>query len=203
CEREWWPHVDYFFNKCLHLYPGTSSAPGYVSEASMRAGIVAQVGNTTLNMGQNKSWKELVEQRYIVAGSPATVRQQLEELARSRVIPLGAGRPTVEVLDAGDGVPLLFLHGAGGIPAWEGALPLLAREYHVYAPLLPGFGQSTGLEHLDDQLDLVLHCFDVMEALDLQRPYVLGESMGGWMAAEMAALRPRDIGRLALAAPIG
>jgi len=122
---------------------------------------------------------------------------------RSRVIPLGAGRPTVEVLDAGDGVPLLFLHGAGGIPAWEGALPLLAREYHVYAPLLPGFGQSTGLEHLDDQLDLVLHCFDVMEALDLQRPYVLGESMGGWMAAEMAALRPRDIGRLALAAPIG
>src|SRR5207249_2396417 len=55
----------------------------YVSEASMRAGIVAQVGNTSLNMGQNKSWKELVEQRYIVAGSPATVRQQLEELARS------------------------------------------------------------------------------------------------------------------------
>jgi len=122
---------------------------------------------------------------------------------RSRVIPLGAGRPTVEVLDAGDGTPLLFLHGAGGIPAWDGALPLLAREYHVYAPLLPGFRQSTGLEQLDDQLDLVLHCFDVMEALDLQRPYVLGESMGGWMAAEMAALRPRDIGRLALAAPIG
>src|SRR2546429_7203564 len=83
CEREWWPHVDYFFNKCLHLYPGTSSAPGYVSEASMRAGIVAQIGNTSLNMGQNKTWKELVEQRYIVAGSPATVRQQLEELARS------------------------------------------------------------------------------------------------------------------------
>src|SRR5438477_229363 len=71
CEREWWPHVDYFFNKCLHLYPGTSSAPGYVSEASMRAGIVAQVGNTTQNMGMNKTWKELCEQRYIVAGSPA------------------------------------------------------------------------------------------------------------------------------------
>jgi len=122
---------------------------------------------------------------------------------RSRIIPLGAGRPTVEVLDDGDGAPLLFLHGAGGIPAWDGALPLLAREYHVYAPLLPGFGRSTGLEHLEDQLDLVLHCFDVMEALDLQRPYVLGESMGGWMAAEMAALRPRDIGRLALAAPVG
>jgi len=122
---------------------------------------------------------------------------------RSRVIPLGKDRPSVEVLDAGEGAPLFFLHGAGGVPAWEGVLPLLAREYHVFAPLLPGFGQSTGIEYLDDQLDLVLHQFDVMEALDLQRPYVVGESMGGWIAAEMAALRPRDVGRLALAAPVG
>ncbi len=83
CEREWWPHVDYFFNKCLHLYPGMAEAPGYRSEASLRAGVVAQVGNTTGNMGMNKTWKELVDQRYIVAGSPETVRQQLEELARS------------------------------------------------------------------------------------------------------------------------
>ena len=83
CEREWWPHVDYFFNKCIHLYPGMAEAPGYRSEASLRAGVVAQVGNTSGNMGQNKTWKELVEQRYIVAGSPATVRQQLEELAKS------------------------------------------------------------------------------------------------------------------------
>jgi alkanesulfonate monooxygenase SsuD/methylene tetrahydromethanopterin reductase-like flavin-dependent oxidoreductase (luciferase family) len=83
CELEWWPHVDYFFNKCLHLYPGMAEAPGYRTEASLRAGIVAQVGNTTGNMGMNKTWKELCEQRYIVAGSPATVRQQLEELARS------------------------------------------------------------------------------------------------------------------------
>jgi alkanesulfonate monooxygenase SsuD/methylene tetrahydromethanopterin reductase-like flavin-dependent oxidoreductase (luciferase family) len=83
CEREWWPHVDYFFNKCVHLYPGMAEAPGYRSEASLRAGVVAQIGNTTGNMGMNKTWKELVEQRYIVAGSPATVRQQLEELAKS------------------------------------------------------------------------------------------------------------------------
>jgi alkanesulfonate monooxygenase SsuD/methylene tetrahydromethanopterin reductase-like flavin-dependent oxidoreductase (luciferase family) len=83
CEKQWWPHVDYFFNKCLHLYPGMAEAPGYRSEASLRAGVVAQVGNTTGNMGMNKTWKELVDQRYIVAGSPETVRQQLEELGRS------------------------------------------------------------------------------------------------------------------------
>lgn len=123
--------------------------------------------------------------------------------ARSQSLALGAGRPTIEVLDAGEGTPLLFLHGAGGVPVWEGVLPLLSRAFHVYAPLLPGFGTSTGLEYLDDQLDLFLHGFDVIEALGLERPYVVGESMGGWIAAEMAALRPDKIGRLALAAPIG
>jgi pimeloyl-ACP methyl ester carboxylesterase len=122
---------------------------------------------------------------------------------RTRLIELGANRPTVEVLEAGEGKPLLFLHGAGGIPAWEGLLPLLAARYHVHAPLLPGFGRSTGLECLEDQFDLFLHGFDVMGALGLERPYVVGESFGGWIAAEMAALRPREIRRLALIAPVG
>lgn len=122
---------------------------------------------------------------------------------RSRIIPLGTGRPTIEVLDAGEGPSLLFLHGAGGVPAWDGVLPLLSRAFHVHAPLLPGFGRSAGIEHLEDQLDLFLHGFDVLEALGLERPYVVGESLGGWMAAEMAALRPKEIGRLALAAPVG
>lgn len=122
---------------------------------------------------------------------------------RTRLLTLGKDRPTIEVLEAGDGPPLVFLHGAGGIPAWVGVLPLLAERFRVVAPLLPGYGQSTGLDYLDDQLDLTLHQFDVLAALDLQQPYVVGESMGGWIAAEMAALRPREIGRLALVAPIG
>jgi pimeloyl-ACP methyl ester carboxylesterase len=121
----------------------------------------------------------------------------------SRLVQLGPGRPTIEVLEAGRGAPLVFLHGAGGIPVWEGVLPLLARHYRVHAPLLPGFGQSTGLDALEDHWDLFFHGFDVMEALGLERPYVVGESMGGWLAAEMAALRPKEIGRLALAAPVG
>ncbi|MFY9556723.1 MAG: alpha/beta hydrolase [Blastocatellia bacterium] len=127
----------------------------------------------------------------------------MSDTPRSTLLNLGTARPAIEVLEAGEGQPLLFLHGAGGIAAWDGALPLLARKYHVFAPLLPGFGQSTGLEYLEDQFDLFLHGFDVIEALGLDRPYVVGESLGGWMAAEMAALRPREIGRLVLAAPVG
>jgi pimeloyl-ACP methyl ester carboxylesterase len=124
-------------------------------------------------------------------------------IPQSRMLDLGPGRPAIEVLEAGEGPPLLFLHGTGGIMAWEGVLPLLARAYHIYAPLLPGFGRSTGLEYLEDQFDLFLHGFDVMEALGLKRPYLVGENLGGWMAAEMAALRPGEIGCLALAAPLG
>jgi pimeloyl-ACP methyl ester carboxylesterase len=124
-------------------------------------------------------------------------------IPQSRTLNLGDGRPSIQVLEAGDGAPLLFLHGAGGIVAWEGVLPLLSSEYHVFAPLLPGFGASTGLECLEDQFDLFMHGFDVIEALGLDRPYVVSESLGAWMAAEMAALRPKEIGRLALVAPVG
>lgn len=127
----------------------------------------------------------------------------MSQSARSRLVALGPDRPTIEVLEAGDGPPLVYLHGAGGIPAWDGPLPLLARRFHVYAPLLPGFGRSTGLESLDEQWDLFLHGFDVLEALEVEQPYLVGDSLGGWLAAEMAALRPRRIGRLALAAPVG
>jgi pimeloyl-ACP methyl ester carboxylesterase len=126
----------------------------------------------------------------------------MSDTPRSTMLNLGAARPAIQVLEAGDGPALLFLHGAGGIASWEGVLPLLSRQHHVYAPLLPGFGESTGLEHLEDQFDLFLHGFDVIEALGLERPYVVGESLGGWMAAEMAALRTRDVGRLALVAPV-
>src|SRR5262249_35278695 len=103
----------------------------------------------------------------------------------SRLLELGQGR-RIEVLQAGSGPPVLFLHTAGGIPRWAGALPVLSASHTVYAPLLPGFGQSVGLDAIDDHFDLFFHCFDVMEALGLERPYVVGESLGGWIAAEMA-----------------
>jgi pimeloyl-ACP methyl ester carboxylesterase len=120
----------------------------------------------------------------------------------SRTVDLSHGR-RIEILEAGSGTPLFFLHGAGGIPQWDGVLPILASRFHVYAPLLPGYGASVGLDAIDDHFDLFFHCYDVLDALGLERPYVVGESLGGWLAAEMAALRPKEIGRLALAAPIG
>ena len=109
----------------------------------------------------------------------------------------------VRVFEGGRGTPLLFLHGAGGLLAENPFLEQLAQRYHVLSPELPGYGESTGETLLEDMLDFALHGWDVVEALDLERPHVVGHSMGGMIAAEMACLAPRDLGKLVLAAPLG
>lgn len=109
----------------------------------------------------------------------------------------------VRVLGAGSGQPLVFLHGAGGLFAENPFLDALAKDYTVYAPEWPGYGESSGEEHLDDMLDFALHGWDVIEALGLRRPHLVGHSMGGMIAAEMACLAPNDLAKLVLVAPAG
>jgi pimeloyl-ACP methyl ester carboxylesterase len=82
-------------------------------------------------------------------------------------------------------------------------LGALARRYHVVAPLLPGYGESSGEDGLRDMLDVTLHALDVLQALKLKKPIVVGHSMGGMIAAEMAAIAHTEIGRLCLLAPSG
>ena len=109
----------------------------------------------------------------------------------------------LRVLEGGRGAPLVFLHGAGGLFGENPFLDRLAERYHVLAPELPGYGESTGETLLEDMLDFTLHAWDVVEALSLERPHIVGHSMGGMIAAEMACLAPRDLGKLVLAAPMG
>ena len=107
------------------------------------------------------------------------------------------------VLEAGSSMPVVFFHGAGGLLADNPFLDQLAARYHVFAPELPGYGESTGEELLEDMLDFTLHGWDVVEALGLTRPHLVGHSMGGMIAAEMAAVAPHDLDRLALVAAAG
>jgi len=107
------------------------------------------------------------------------------------------------VFEAGSGTPLVFFHGAGGFLAENAFLDALATHYRVLAPEWPGFGESTGDERLTDMLDFTLHGFDVLDALDLDRPHVVGHSMGGMIAAEMACLAPRQLAKLVLVASAG
>ncbi len=104
----------------------------------------------------------------------------------------------VRVLEGGGGAALVFLHGAGGLFPENPFLDELAKRYHVYAPELPGYGDSTGEDLLDDMLDFALHGWDVVAALGLQSPHLVGHSMGGMIAAEMACIAPNDLRKLVL-----
>jgi len=107
------------------------------------------------------------------------------------------------VLEGGSGAPLVYFHGAGGLLLDNPFLDQLAQRHAVVAPEWPGYGESTGEDLLEDMLDFALHGWDLVDALGLSRPHLVGHSMGGMIAAEMACLAPRDVGKLVLVAPAG
>jgi pimeloyl-ACP methyl ester carboxylesterase len=115
----------------------------------------------------------------------------------------------VRVLEAGPerGRPVVFFHGLTGLHDDRDRrfLDLLAERYHVVAPELPGYGESSGEELLEDMLDFSLHGWDVLTALGLSRsqPVLVGHCLGGMIAAEMACLAPELVGRLVLVSALG
>ena len=109
----------------------------------------------------------------------------------------------VRYFEGGTGPDLVYLHGAGGVTAEDPFLAALAAHHHVYAPLIPGYADSEEAPTIRDMLDFTLHTWDVIEALGLKDPILVGHSMGGMIAAEMAAVAPNDVSRLALICPAG
>jgi pimeloyl-ACP methyl ester carboxylesterase len=108
------------------------------------------------------------------------------------------------VLEAGQGAPVVFFHGAGGLFAQEPVLENLSRRFRVYAPEWPGYGADAGEEKLEDMLDFALHGWDVIEALGVDaRPRLIGHSMGGMIAAEMACIANQAVEKLVLIGSAG
>ncbi|MFI5316358.1 MAG: alpha/beta fold hydrolase [Myxococcota bacterium] len=108
------------------------------------------------------------------------------------------------VLEAGQGAPVVFFHGAGGLFKDEPLLERLSARFHVFAPEWPGYGAEGGEEKLEDMLDFALHGWDVVDALGLDaRPHLIGHSMGGMIASEMACIANRALAKLVLVAPVG
>ena len=120
----------------------------------------------------------------------------------SRTVSLRGGMFKAHVDVGGAGEPLLFLHGSGGLRR-GGYLDDLAESFTVYAPEHPGFGASEGIEHIDDIIDLALYYHDLMDELGLESAHVVGHSLGGMLAAELAAICPHRVRRLVLANPVG
>jgi pimeloyl-ACP methyl ester carboxylesterase len=108
----------------------------------------------------------------------------------------------VLLYEAGDGPPLLYLHGLADVHAavtdWLPAHERLAARRRLLAPAHPGCAASTGLGDVDSLEDLVFHYLDLLDALGLGAVDVVGNCLGGWIAAELAVRRPERIRRLAL-----
>ncbi len=110
----------------------------------------------------------------------------------------------IEVNEIGSGRPVLFLHGGQGpAPQHPFFAKLAAGGHRVVMPTHPGFGGSSLPDWLDSCDDIAHIHLEMMDKLGLARPALIGASIGGWIAAEMATKAPERFSHLALIGPVG
>jgi pimeloyl-ACP methyl ester carboxylesterase len=117
---------------------------------------------------------------------------------------INAAGITVELRRGGSGPPLLVIHGELGVPGWLDSFALLAEHYHVIVPSLPGYGRSTRPDWIMSMHDLAAWVTWFARDLDLRTPVnVIGCSLGGWVAAEIATVAPQFFNKLILVGAMG
>src|SRR5215475_14774688 len=109
----------------------------------------------------------------------------------------------LEVVEKGRGRPLLFLHPGIGLDPNAPIIDKLAERARVIAPSHPGFGGSEQPRAFTTVDDLAYFYLDLLDELDLKDAAVVGVSLGGWIAAEMAVKSTQRISRLVLANAVG
>jgi pimeloyl-ACP methyl ester carboxylesterase len=109
----------------------------------------------------------------------------------------------LEVIECGQGRPILWLHGEEGIDPTLAALDLLAAHGRVLAPSHPGYGHSPESAAVDTVDDLAYLYLDLLAARGERDVIVIGCSLGGWIAAEMAVRSTDRLAKLVLVGPLG
>ncbi|MGE0422159.1 MAG: LLM class flavin-dependent oxidoreductase [Reyranellaceae bacterium] len=82
-EKLYAQHIHYFYNRCLHVYPGFADAPGYRTVKTLQANMITQLTQAQLRNYPTLTWKDLVDQGYVIAGSPKTVYDRMVDLAKT------------------------------------------------------------------------------------------------------------------------
>jgi pimeloyl-ACP methyl ester carboxylesterase len=104
----------------------------------------------------------------------------------------------IQLLKGGEGEPLLLLHGGGGNPGWLPYHQTLAHQFTVYAPSHPGYDHSSRPDWISTMNDMAHFYRQFIEELSLGPVHLMGFSIGGWLAAEIAAMCPHIVKRLVL-----
>lgn len=107
------------------------------------------------------------------------------------------------LLRQGKGKPVLFIHGANGVGAWLPFFENLSQNYDLLIPDHPGFGRSDDPSWIRSVPDIAFFYLDMLEQLDLRDVHLVGTSMGGWIASEMAIRNDRRIASLTMVGPAG
>ena len=109
----------------------------------------------------------------------------------------------VQMVKGGSGDPLLVLHDEMGHPGWLRFHEELAKNHTLYIPSHAGFGETDRLAWIMGMRDLAGWYLEVLDDLDLGQINVMGFSLGGWLAAEMAVMNPGRFKRLVLVGAAG
>jgi pimeloyl-ACP methyl ester carboxylesterase len=109
----------------------------------------------------------------------------------------------IRLLRGGKGSPLLYLHGARGSGVWLPFMEKLSANFEVIAPEHPGFGASDTPAWLDNIGDLAFFYLDLIDKFGLSDLTLIGSSLGGWTAAEMAVRNDTKLRALVLSCPAG
>lgn len=116
---------------------------------------------------------------------------------------LKVGDIDVQMFSGGSGPALLYIHGAGGNTGWQPYHDELAKNYKVYAPSLPGFNETPRPDWVRSITDVAHFNQELVTALGLDQYILMGSSMGGWVAAEMAAMDRHQLKGLVLIDAVG
>ena len=109
----------------------------------------------------------------------------------------------LHIIQGGNGDPLLVLHDETGQTSPLRYAESLAQDFTLHMPAHPGFGVTDRLDWIMLVRDLASWYLRVIDELELGQVNLLGFSMGGWLAAEMACQSPKTFKKMALVAPMG
>ncbi|GAB1538301.1 hypothetical protein NUACC21_09590 [Scytonema sp. NUACC21] len=106
--------------------------------------------------------------------------------------------------EVGQGIPVVFLHGSWNDSSqWVSLMESLSKDFHCFAPDLFGFGESERL-NIHHSIDFHVECLaEFLQALKLESVYLVGHSLGGWIAASYALKYPEQVYGLVLLSPEG